>query len=60
MTEDEYLSLDLMKPGTRVEVIGNVVMVKFDTEDDAIIFAEFLKNVDGHNVYVVSKENDNG
>lgn len=59
MADDDYLSLDIMKPGVRIEVIGNVTMVKFDTEDDAILFAEMLKDMEGKDVVIRPREKDN-
>ena len=56
MDEDSYLSIDVMKPGTRIDVIGNCVIVKFDDEDDAFLFAEILKEMDNANVFIEPKE----
>ena len=56
MEDDSYLSIDVLKPGTRIDIIGNCVIVKFDDEDDAVLFAEMLKEMDGSNVFIEPKE----
>jgi len=50
MEESEPVAL--MKPGTKLSVIGNCVLVKCADEDDAIVFMEMLKSLDGKTVFV--------
>lgn len=60
LMSEESEPVAFMLPGMTAEIIGNCVLVKCKDENDAIIFLEALREMDGKNVILEVREEGNG
>jgi hypothetical protein len=58
--EQESEPIAFMLPGMTAEVIGNCVLMKCKSEEDAIILLEAIHEMDGKNVILEVREESNG